>query len=149
FLLAIVITISSYTTFTATLFKDRLASDIVQVLPWDLNVFKETFETYVLVSGIVFMIPIIIKTSLGFTLWTIAQWIVIIFTYYLVLNVKLQKIVTGFDSSSRPSEWLHLIGYIFFLIILFSETYKVLLIVGCLIAAIALFYLRMQKHDKA
>lgn len=145
FVLAIIIAIHMYTTFAVTLFQDRLATDIVQVLPWDLEAFKSTYEKWVLISGIVLFIPIIIKTAIQFTPWTVAQWIVMMFSFYFFLHAKLERAISKIDHRYVFNDFLYTIGLVLLLVIFFSYKYPLVLLIGCVIVGVAPFFMKNKR----
>lgn len=146
FLLAVIATIHIYTSFAVTLFKDRLASDIVQVLPWDMNVFKATFEQWILVSSTVFFIPLFTKTIGEFTLWSVVMWFVIMFTFYILLHLKLYRVLMELDHTYPKQDMLYVIGYGLLLMIFISDQFPIVLIFGSVVAVGTTYYIKMKKH---
>lgn len=144
FLLAVVVTIHIYTTFAVTLFKDRLSSDIVQVLPWDLKVFKRTFERWILVSSTVLFIPLLTKAISNFTLWTLLQWVLIIFTFYILLHIKLYRVFLEFDKNDIQQDIFYFIGYGLLVIIFLSYKFPIVLFIGLGIIVFTAYYFKRK-----
>lgn len=142
FLFAVAITIHSFTTFLSTLFNDRLQTDIVQVLPWDLLVFKRTFMKWAIGASVLFLLPLSVYSMKTFTIWTPVQWLVIIFSFVLILHVKLQKSISKWEKNNSNVNVAEAICYGLLFIIIFSTKIPFLLIVACFLMGVAPFFLR-------
>src|SRR5699024_3324376 len=133
FLLAVAVSIHSFTTVATSMFNDRLQADIVQVLPWDLPIFKKTFMKWVLSASVIFLLPLIIYTLKEFSLWALVQLLVIIFTFIVLLHTKLEKSFVNWDNTLPKAGWIEALCYVLLLILIFSKSYPYLLIIACLI----------------
>lgn len=133
FLLAVAVSIHSFTTVATSMFNDRLQADIVQVLPWDLPIFKKTFMKWVLSASMIFLLPLIIYTVKEFSLWALVQLLVIIFTFIVLLHTKLEKSFVNWDNTLPKAGWIEALCYVLLLILIFSKSYPYLLIIACLI----------------
>jgi len=111
-----------------------------------MNVFKVTFEQWILVSSTVFFIPLFTKTIGEFTLWSVVMWFVIMFTFYILLHLKLYRVLMELDHTYPKQDMLYVIGYGLLLMIFISDQFPIVLIFGSVVAVGTTYYIKMKKH---
>lgn len=136
FLFAVAVTIHSFTSLVTSMFNDRLQTDIVQVLPWDLPIFKKTFMRWVLSISVILLLPFIVYSVKNYSLWIFVQLFVIIFTFIFLLHTKIEKSYSNWDHTLPKVGWLETLCYVLLLILIFSGSYPYLLIIACLIMGV-------------
>ncbi|MEI3612971.1 hypothetical protein [Pseudogracilibacillus sp. SO30301A] len=139
FLFAVAVTIHSFTTVVTSMFNDRLQTDIVQVLPWDLPVFKKTYMKWVLSVSVILLLPFIIYSVKNYSLWIFVQLCVIIFTFIFLLHSKIEKSYKKWDNELPKSGWIETLCYVLLLILIFSGIYPYLLVISCIIMGVIPF----------
>lgn len=148
FLLAIVVVIHIYTTFAVALFRHRLTTDIVQVIPWDMNVFIRTFEQWILSSGIILFIPIFLHAYRNFTLWTVMLWALIIIAFYILLHFKLYQVYVEMDQKNEKLDIFYIVSYGLLVMIFLSYQFQVALLVGCAVGLFGMYYLKEKTTPR-
>lgn len=109
FPVAIAIAIFIYASVTGILFTDRFQSDILHVLPWDLQSYKRSYLKWIVYGGIPLLIPIIIYFVLHGSIWAPAQLLLFVSTFLFVCQTKVDKNLallskqSGFNSNTGLS----------------------------------------------
>src|SRR5699024_420298 len=106
FLIALALTIHIFTTYSSTLFNNRLQVDIVQVLPWDLLAFKRTFIKWIFGISVLFLIPLFVYIYIHFSIWGLVQILVVVVTFITMLQIKLQKSIEKWEKINTSYEVL-------------------------------------------
>lgn len=140
FLFAIALTIHIYTNLIVSMFRDRLVTDIVEALPWDLNVFKQTLLKWSVIPSLIFIFPYAIFAYYHLSFWLLPQFIIIMFTFRFLIIMKLEKVIQAFDDTQKLREWVEFLVYGLLLILIFSNMYPLLLILGCFIIGVIPFF---------
>src|SRR5699024_1962662 len=125
FFLAAAIAIHVSTTFLASLFLDRLQADIVQVLPWDVDLFKKTFLRWAYAGSSPLLISLIIYSAMNVGIWTLFQWIAIISSFVFLLHAKLQKNVAEWNKEREQKWGMEPVGYVLLVMVIFSEMFQI------------------------
>src|SRR5699024_4167291 len=134
------------TTFLASLFLDRLQADIVQVLPWDVDLFKKTFLRWAYAGSSPLLISLIIYSAMNVGIWTLFQWIAIISSFVFLLHAKLQKNVAEWNKEREQKWGMEPVGYVLLVMVIFSEMFQIVSAVACLLAAFAVFRGSIRQH---
>lgn len=144
FQLGIAFAIYAYSSVATTFFSDRFQADILEVLPWDLPAYRNTFFKWAVYGSAVFLVPITVYLLIHWTLWSPLKLVFYVSVFLYVYESKMKK-VTGILAKvpvfTTMNEFL---GAIFLLGVVFSNFYPVLSI-GMLII---LFLLRRQDEAK-
>ncbi len=145
FILTVAISVHSFTTVSTSLFNDRLRTDLVQILPWDLELFKRTFLKWAYGASVVLLLPLLIYTCRDFSVWTIIQVVGLIFSFIFLLTIKVEKGFKKLDSNAPSFVWTETLCYFLMLFIIFSNLYTQLVVVGCLLIGIIPFLKKSAK----
>ena len=145
FLIALALTIHIFTTYSSTLFNNRLQVDIVQVLPWDLLAFKRTFIKWIFGISVLFLIPLFVYIYIHFSIWGLVQILVVVVTFITMLHIKLQKSIEKWEKINTSYEVLSIFCYGLLLLLVFSDPYPYVLIVACFIMGIIPFFTKKNR----
>lgn len=145
FLFAIALTIHIYTSLAVSMFYDRLVTDIVEVLPWDLHTLKTVLSKWLMYISVIFLLPYFLYVYLNFSYWVIPQIIVIIFTFHFILRIKLDKVIATFDRTFKIKSWLEIVSFGLLIIITFSSLFPQILMIGCFIVIIIPIVMKLTK----
>lgn len=89
--LSITVALFATPVIAVSFFKDRMKSDIVATLPWDLYKYRQSFTYWVHLTGVVLMIPIIFFTVMNWSPWVPFQLLFIGMTGVYRLRLKLEE----------------------------------------------------------
>lgn len=145
FLIALALTIHIFTTYSSTLFNNRLQVDIVQILPWDLLAFKRTFIKWIFGISVLFLIPLFVYIYIHFSIWGLVQILVVVVTFITMLHIKLQKSIEKWEKINTSYEVLSIFCYGLLLLLVFSDPYPYVLIVACFIMGIIPFFTKKNR----
>lgn len=145
FLFVLAFAVHAVTTYAATVFKNRLQTDIVEVLPWDITVFSRTFKSWIYVTSTIFVIPFLIFAIKNSMMFFPVQLFILITAFVLLLREKIFARVIQWTNHEHKNEWLDLGSYALILIVAFSEMYPLLLIIGVVIAIFLIFVSRKGR----
>lgn len=130
FVLIVIIAIHVQTTFLVSLFRERLYTGLVNVLPWDIVKFRKTFMNWAVLISLVLLIPTGFYTVFYFEKWFIAHFVYVLVLFYYMLNIKLQKYIDELTQQDFHPQVLEAVGYALAIVFGFSAWYPSLLIVG-------------------
>lgn len=91
FYVSIAISVHIFTKMSASLFYDRFKSDILEVLPWNLRMFRQTFLRWNVYGGIFLIVPVLIYYGLHVTWWVPIQIVFIISVSVYALHNELER----------------------------------------------------------
>lgn len=144
FVLVVIVAIHVQTTFLVSLFKDRLYTGLVNILPWDITEFRKTFIHWALLTSLILFIPIGFYTLFYFEKRFIVYIVYAMALFYYTLQVKLQKYVDELTKRDFHLPILEGIGYALFIIFGLGAWYPLLLIVG--FAVFIMIYMKLFRH---
>lgn len=133
FLLIIIVVIHVQTTFLVSLFRERLYTGLVNVLPWDIEEFRNTFIHWANLVSLVLLIPTGFYTVFYFDKWFIAYVVYVMAMFYYMLHIKLQKYIDELTKKDFHPHLLEGVGYVLLIIFGLSAWYPLLLVVGFVI----------------
>lgn len=149
FLASYALMVHAYSTVIATMYVDRLKSDIVQTLPWDVARFKNMLIKWAISAYVIFIIPFIVFTFFQPITYSMMQYGIAFVTTYLLLHEKINRRISQWDDTVQMSELLDSGSYLLLILLAFSNQYPRLLIPGCLFAIFLIFYKRRhQTHHR-
>lgn len=138
FVMIIAVAIHIQTNLLVSIFKDRLNTDIVTLLPWDIRRFHQTFIGWAILISVLLLAPAGIYAVYHFGGLFIIYLLFICGAFYNLLHIKLRKYAHELDKRHDYSSTSETIGYFLLLILIISAIYPYLLIIGYLILIIAL-----------
>ena len=144
FFIGIAFMVHAFSSVAATMYSDRLTTGIVQVLPWDVYTYKRTYYKWIVYSGLILLLPFIVYAGIYFTYWVFVQIILICVAFQILFHAKLDKAIQRWDQEHTNVAWADIAGYGILVVIVFSYTYPMLLIVGVVIGIFSLFYMRRK-----
>lgn len=130
YLIFLVIAIYIQTSFLVSLFRDRLFSGLVNILPWDLEQFKQTFTTWALLISTPLLVPTGFYAFIHFEILFIFYLVYTIIIFYYLLDRKLEKVMYVIDKSTSSRNMFGNVSYLLFIILLVSAVYPAALLVG-------------------
>lgn len=139
FLFVFAIVVHAYTTIAASMFRDRLLSDLVQVLPWDIRAYKRTFKRWVMYTSAMFLFPFLIYVYLTKSMFFPFQLFIILIASISLLDSKLLKEISSWDKRIHVSEQIDFGSYGLLIGLAFSNVYPLLLVPGCGLAIYIIF----------
>ncbi|MEI3605335.1 hypothetical protein SPD48_06485 [Pseudogracilibacillus sp. SE30717A] len=145
FFLAIAFTIHSSSTVAASLFNDRLRTDLVQMLPWDLTLFKQTILKWIYSTSALLLLPIIMFIFRDLSVWTLIHVLAMIFSFLFLMPIKIEKVFKKFDNKASDFKWTEIFCYILILLIIISNIYLEFLIGVCLMMGIIPILKKAEK----
>src|SRR5690625_159255 len=149
FLIALVVAIHMYVSVAVIIWRDRLTTDIMHVLPWDVVALQKSYLKWVDTGSMIFIIPIYLYGLEHFSLLFILQMIIALF---VLLFLLFWKIVAAFQTISER-EVFHIpkqlipFGYTLLIMMIVSEfiPYMILITLVFLVLVIASHY-RYRKQ---
>lgn len=121
---AIAIAIYVFSSVVGILFSDRFQSDILHVLPWDLQTYKRSLLKWIGYGSLPLLIPVIIYLILHGSIWAPIQAAFYISTFLFVCQMKLDKTIALLSKQSGFSSNMGL-GYLFLILIALSGLYPI------------------------
>lgn len=89
--IGIAVAVFVYASSVASFFMDQFKSDIVEVLPWDLHAYKQSFFKWVVIGSLPIVICIMTYFSFHFTYWTPLQLFLIIISFMYMYHVQMNQ----------------------------------------------------------
>lgn len=127
--LAVAITIHIQAEFMRSLFKERVQSGLIQVLPWNLTRFRATFLAWAILLSLLHLIPIGFYSYYYFSSYFLIYFVYIGLLYYLILYSKLQKSIAELNNQYWY-RWKEGLGYFCLIILLSSVWHPYIMIIG-------------------
>lgn len=123
FHVGIAISIYMYSNISASFFNDRLQSDILRVLPWDLTTYKQTYLKWVVCGASIILLPIVIYGIIHWTMWRPVQWLLYGCAFIYMYHVKIDKTITILSKQLQSFELDEGVGFFFLAVIVASSFY--------------------------
>ncbi|WP_026908586.1 hypothetical protein [Paucisalibacillus globulus] len=144
-LIGIAISIHVYTSFVASIFTNRFHTGIVQVLPWDVESFRNTIKSWAWIGFVPIMIPIVIYSIVHFTWWSIGFLFLILILFIINLMVKMENAAALLDKKLGQLTIKEIMAFFGLVLIVLCEyqPYFSLVSIG-----IFIFVLIQQKDKK-
>lgn len=128
FVIFVVVAIHIQTTFLISFFQDRLNSDLMNILPWNLSELRKTFTYWSMFVSIFLLIPSVFYAHYYFAKLSLVYVVFIMLLFYYTIHVKLQKYLHEIDCRYLFSETDEIAMYALFLLFVFSGKYPFLLL---------------------
>ncbi len=112
-------------TTSASLFYDRFQSDILQTLPWNLQLFKQTFMRWNMYGGLIVFIPVVAYDVYHFTWWVPLQVILVISVFMYMLHVHVERSAVLLAKETKKFTRLDMLGFLGLVLIVMSATYPI------------------------
>ncbi|WP_042142410.1 hypothetical protein [Paucisalibacillus sp. EB02] len=142
------ISIHVYTSFVASMFMDRFHSGIVQVLPWDVNSFRNTMKHWSVLGFIPVMVPIIIYSIVHFSWWSVG-FLFLIFTLFVMnLTVKMDNAVDLLDKKISQLSIKDVLAFLSLSLIVLCESQPFISLVSIILLAYVLYLNKNAKRRK-
>lgn len=110
FVLAVAIYV--YFSIVRSFFIGRFEADIVQVLPWNLSGFKDSFFKWVVYGALILFIPVGIYLVTNSSYWLPIQCLYLLITFFFLYQVTLDKAISLLNKQSSSSLGTEMIGYL-------------------------------------
>lgn len=130
YLISLAVAIYIQTSFFVSLFRDRLYSGLVNILPWDLEELQHTFIPWACLISMPLLVPTGFYAILHFDSLFIFYLIYTILLFNFMLQHKLQTMMQAIDQTAPNTRSFGKLAYLFFIIFLLSANYPYVLLVG-------------------
>lgn len=112
FYIGLVIAIYVHATILVILFRSHFEGDILRVLPWNLVVYKQAFFKWVVASGIILVVPIIIYLTMNASTWMPVQLLFYCSVFLYIYDVKMDKAIILLRKQAVQTDLAEAIGLI-------------------------------------
>lgn len=123
FLIAVMITVHIWTSFLTVMFRDRFSVDIVEVLPWNIMKFKQSFVVWAYCQTAVLFIPFLMYVYVKWSVHYFLFLFVVIVTVILLLDEKLNKEIDLISGDVTYSKIVEAASYVALFCLLCSYLY--------------------------
>lgn len=137
FLIALMITAQIYNELMASLFQDRFREEIVSILPWDMNVYRDTFKGWAFAISTIFLIPNIVYIVKYDSLVSVVQVLLFIILFLMQLLETLDKQISIMDKAftyKKSTLGLSTLGMLFIFLSHFQPLFLMLTV--CIVIAL-------------
>lgn len=148
FMALLAVAIIAITSVAGSMFTDRLESDVVHVLPWDLTAFKNTFIIWIVGFSAVFVIPMTIYAFVHEIYLYPVQLFIAVVALIFSLEGKLGKIFFRLDNDLVKNELLDTGAFVLLIILGFANVSPRLLIPGVVIAVWMVVFKGRSQYNK-
>jgi hypothetical protein len=123
--LGIAVAIHVYTSVASSFFKERFESDIVSVLPWDLQVYKRTFLNWVVYGSLVLLVPVCVFLAVSGPTsgWALTQLLLICTVFLSVYELKVNKMITILAKKQTVSTNTGFFGFLLLMLVFLSGSF--------------------------
>ncbi|MGM8366216.1 hypothetical protein ACLIBG_12170 [Virgibacillus sp. W0181] len=142
--IAIAVVIHIYTTAAASFYKDRFASDLIEVLPWNLDSYKKSFFKWVVYGFLILLVPITIFVVMHASIWAPLQLLLYVGAFLYEYHVKLDKSKLILSKQRGSLQMQEAMGLFILFIICFSGTYPILSLFSVFV-----IYLLIARYKKS
>src|SRR5690625_270070 len=126
FYIGLVIAIYVYATILVILFRSHFETSILSVLPWNLSVYKQAFFKWVIIGGIILLIPVTVFLALNISMWTPLQLLLYCSVFLYVYDVKIDKAIIVLGKQPVKTDLDEAIGILFLGGVFFSWKYPII-----------------------
>ncbi len=126
FPIGVAVAIYTYTSIAASFYTDRMRSDILHVLPWNLEGYRQSYFIWVAAGGIFLFVPILIFHYVHFTLWSPLNLVFYCVVFSYIYNIKIEKSMAILAKQPARFEIAESMAVCFLILTAFSGTYPVL-----------------------
>src|SRR5690625_4364250 len=143
FFIGLVIAIYVYTTVLAIFFRSQFEENILRVLPWNLSVYKRAFFKWVMICGIILLIPIVIFLGMNVSMWTPFQLLFYGSVFLYIYHVKIDKAILLLGKQPIKTDVDEAIGILLLAGVFFSGKYPVIVL-----GFIIVIWLLLRRRNK-
>ena len=140
FFVTLVVGMHLYISMAVVFWRDRLTTDIMQILPWDVVTLQTTFLKWAYPGIAIFLFPMYIyaleHASWLFILQMLIALCAVTFLLYWKL-VEAFQIISEKETFAVPKKMLRF-GYSLYLVIIVSEFYPLVMIIGIILATVVI-----------
>jgi len=128
FHIGIALAIHIYTTVIISFFRGHFGNDLLQVLPWQLDDFRQSFVRWGTYGTLILLIPVATYLSLHASLWVPLQTFFYIVVFFYMLHVKILKACIILSRQPLEIQLDEGLSYLFLVALIFSWKYPVILL---------------------
>src|SRR5690625_1789289 len=139
FFIGVAFVIHAYTSVIASFYSDRFTTDIVQIIPWNVQKYKKTLYRWVTFTGVTFLLPFILYVILNFQYIVLGQLLLILVAFPILFNVKIDKIIQKWQTTFTVHSMSFLIGYGLLICLIISTKNTMFLNVGIALVVLHIF----------
>ncbi|HLR14400.1 MAG TPA: hypothetical protein VK144_01130 [Bacillota bacterium] len=141
FYIGVAISIYIFSQMSASMYYDRFKSDILEILPWDLHVFRRTFFRWTIYGGFILLCPVMIYYIFHFSWWVPMYGLLFICVYLYLIQTELIRMSVLLGKETKVFTKESILGAAGLFLIVFSGTYPA-------VTLIAFFYAFLYKHQQ-
>lgn len=127
FYLALAIAIHIYTSMLAALFRDQFTTGIVQLLPWQLESYRDTFRKWSWLLSVPLLIPTVSYVVTNLSGWHLLLLFVALSLFLVTMEIRLERVMQQFDTSNVIGNWREALSTLCLFILFASYRYPALL----------------------
>lgn len=120
------IAIHVYTALCANLFQNRFHADVVEVLPWDLPMYKRTYFKWMAMGGGLLFLPILLYFIMHWDVWAPFQLVLVISVLLYTYHVKMDKTIILLAKKSESLQLREGLSLVFIILVAISHMLPVI-----------------------
>lgn len=145
FLTVLAISAIAVASLSGTMFYDRLQSEVVQVIAWDVFAFKRTLMQWMVSCSVLFVLPVL-TYAIVYKLYYFPVYLLLYYVaLYFILDGKLMTYIFRFNNVYVKNEWYDSGAYVLLISLAFARLFPIGLIPATVIAVIMIFLKSREK----
>lgn len=128
FHIVIAVAIIIYFSIARSFFIGRFEADLVQVLPWNLSGFKDSYFKWVIFGALILFIPVGIYFITHASYWLPIQLLYLIITIWYLYHITINRAIMFLNKQLKSKLGFEVIGYILLFGWMFSWKFKFVLL---------------------
>lgn len=142
--IGIAVALYAYAAGTTSFFTNQFQADLVEVLPWDLMAYKQSFLKWYIMGSLPILVPLVPYFILHFTWWVPVQILLILLTGLYIYHVEINYSIAVLSKAKIAFVKERWISFIFLCLVVGSSPYP---IVACLFPIIFPFLIEQRSFS--
>lgn len=142
--IGIAVALYVYAAGTTSFFTNQFQADLVEVLPWDLMAYKQSFLKWYIMGSLPILVPLVPYFILHFTWWVPVQILLILLTGIYIYHVEINYSIAVLSKAKIAFVKERWISFIFLCLVVGSSPYP---IVACLFPIIFPFLIEQRSFS--
>ncbi|WP_209478828.1 hypothetical protein [Virgibacillus litoralis] len=126
FYIGMAVAIHVYTALCANLFHNRFHADIVEVLPWDLSMYKRTYFNWMAIGGGLLFLPIFSYFIRHWDIWAPFQLVFVISVFLYAYHVNMDKTIIVLAKKAGSLQLREGLSFVFIILVAISHMLPVI-----------------------
>ncbi|HEY4601002.1 MAG TPA: hypothetical protein VIG73_06945 [Cerasibacillus sp.] len=124
--IGIAVALYVYAAGSTSFFINQFQADLVEVLPWDLMAYKQSFLKWYVIGSLPILMPMITYFTLHFTWWVPVQFILILLTGLYIYHVEINYSIAVLSKAEIVFVKARWVSFVFLCIVIGSSLYPML-----------------------